>query len=189
MKNPICYTLEIAVLTASLAYTAYAANPAPGYIDFGRFPQSGGEFVEIDLKSNLISMVTRLTAKDQPEVAELLRDLHSIRVNVIGLNDENRDDVEKRIKTIRTELDAKGWERIVSAQSQKEDVGIYLKTRGEEAVEGLVITVLEGTREAVLINIVGNIKPEKLGAIGERLNIEPLKKVGRSLEKPSASEK
>jgi hypothetical protein len=64
-----------------------------------------------------------------------------------------------------------------------------IKTRGEEAVEGLVITVLEGKGEAVLINIVGDIKPEKLGAIGERLNIKPLKKVGRSLEKKPESEK
>ena len=191
MKHPVRHSLGIAALLAAitLSTSTNAANPAPGYIDFGKFPASSGEFVEIDLKSNLLSMVTRLTQKEDPEVADLLRGLHSIRVNVIGLNEDNRDEMEKRIKAIRSELDTKGWERIVTAQKQKEDVGIYLKTRGEEAVEGLVITVLQGKREAVLINIVGDIKPEKLGAIGERLNIEPLKKAGRSLEKQPTPEK
>ena len=50
-------------------------------------------------------------------------------------------------------------------------------------MEGLVITVIEGNREAVLINIVGDIKPDKIAVIGERMNIEPLKKAGEALKK------
>jgi hypothetical protein len=50
-------------------------------------------------------------------------------------------------------------------------------------VEGLVVTILDGNREAVLVNIVGNIKPEQVALLGERFNIEPLKKVGQTLEK------
>jgi riboflavin synthase alpha subunit len=91
--------------------------------------------------------------------------------------------MEKRVKTIRSELDGQGWERIVTAQQKDEDVGVYVKTRGQEAVEGIVITVLEAKGEAVLVNIVGDIKPEKLAMLGERFNIEPLKKIGPTLEK------
>jgi hypothetical protein len=54
--------------------------------------------------------------------------------------------------------------------------------RGPEAVEGVVVTVLDGKKQAVLINIVGDIRPEKLGAIGERFNIDPLKQLGKGLE-------
>ena len=60
-------------------------------------------------------------------------------------------------------------------------MGVFLKTRGGEAVQGLVVTVLEGNRQAVLINIVGDIKPEQIAEIGEKLGIDPLKKVGRSI--------
>ena len=91
--------------------------------------------------------------------------------------------METRVKKIRSDLDAQGWERIVTAQKKDEDVGVYLKTRGEEAVEGVVVTVIESNREAVFINIVGNIKPEKIAVIGERFNIEPLKKIGQAVEK------
>ena len=66
----------------------------------------------------------------------------------------------------------------MTAQKKDEDVGVYIKTRGEEAVQGVVVTVIDGNKEAVLVNIVGDIKPEKLAIIGERFNIEPLKKIG-----------
>ena len=177
--------LGIAAIGAVIGGSAYAETPAPGYVDFGKFvpPASGGEFVEVNIKGNLISMVSRLTAKHEPEVAEMLRGLQLIRVNVIGLDSGNRADVEKRVKTIRSELDAQGWERVVTVQNSGEDVNIYMKTRGEEAVQGLVVTVLDGKKEAVLVNIVGDIKPEKLAVIGERFNVEPLKKAGKAVKK------
>jgi hypothetical protein len=78
---------------------------------------------------------------------------------------------------------------VVAVQQKNQDVGIYAKLRGEEAVEGVVVTVLEANREAVLINIVGDIKPEKLAVVGERFNIEPLKKLGPLLKKQAASQK
>jgi len=71
----------------------------------------------------------------------------------------------------------------VAVQKKGEDVGVFLKTRGEETIEGLVVTVLDGRKEAVLVNIVGDIKPEKIAVVGEKLNIDPLKKIGRELGK------
>ena len=114
-------------------------------------------------------MAARLVEKSEPDVADLIRGLQLIRVNVIGLDDSNRSEMEKRVKKIRSELDDRGWERIVTAQKKDEDIGVYLKTRGADAVEGVVITVIEGNREAVLINIVGDIKPDKIAEIGERM--------------------
>ncbi len=185
MKHLVRSRLALALLSAAIGVGVHAENASSGYVDFGKFsaPASGGECVEVNINSNLISIVARLTEKSEPEVADLLRGLRSVRVNVIGLNDENRADMEKRVKTIRGELDARGWQRIVTVQKQGEDVGIYIKTRGEEAVEGVVVTVLEGNHEAVFVNIVGDIKPEKLAVLGERLNIEPLKKAAQAIEK------
>jgi len=185
MKHSIRSALTLAALATLVGVGIHAGDTPPGYVDFGKFspPTSGGEFVEVHITSNLISMVARLAEKSEPEIAELLRGLHRVRVNVIGLDDGNRAEMETRVKKIRSDLDAQGWERIVTAQKKDEDVGVYLKTRGEEAVEGVVVTVIESNREAVFINIVGNIKPEKIAVIGERFNIEPLKKIGQAVEK------
>jgi hypothetical protein len=81
----------------------------------------------------------------------------------------------KRIQKIRSDLDAKGWERNVNVREKNgEDVGVYTRTRGDEAFEGLVVTVID-SNEAVLINIVGDIRPEQIVELGESLNIKPLK--------------
>src|SRR5439155_22418785 len=98
---------------------------------------------EVHRTSNLIPLVARRAEKSEPEIAELLRGLRRVRVNVIGLDDGNRAEMEARVKKIRSDLDAQGWERIVTAQKKDEDVGVYLKTRGEEAAEGVVVSGIE----------------------------------------------
>lgn len=185
MKRTIASTLAAAALTAVLILSAHADTSHPGFVDFGKFvaPTNGGESVEVNLNGSLISMAAKLTEKSEPEIADLLKGLRAVRVNVIGLTDENRADLESRMKTVRSELDTKGWQRIVTVQNKGEDVGVYLKTRSDEAVEGLVVTVLDGNRQAVFVNIVGEIKMEKLAEIADRLDIEPLKKAAKAIEK------
>jgi Domain of unknown function (DUF4252) len=189
MKNFTHNSLGVALLVALMQIGVQAANPA-GYVDFGKLSpgDSGSQFVEVNVNSNLIAMVGRLAQKAEPDVADLLQGLHSIRVNVIGLNDDNRADIETRIKAIRTQLDSQGWERIVAAQQKNEDVEVYLKTRGPDAVEGVVVMVLDGRKQAVLVNVVGDIKPEKLGMLGEKFNIDPLKKLGPAVNKKAEKE-
>ncbi len=77
----------------------------------------------------------------------------------------------------------------MTAQKDEQDVGVYLKTHGKETVQGVVVLVTEGKKEAVFINIVGDIKPEQLAQLGDRLHIDPLKKIGHATEKPEESEK
>lgn len=157
-----------------------AQEKAAGFVDFGKMPASsaGKEFVEISVGRALFAISAKLFEKSEPEVAALLRGLHLVQVNVVGLADDNRAEMQEHVRKIRADLAGKGWERIATVKKDKEDVAIYLKTRGEEAVEGLVITVLDGDKEAVFVNIVGNIKPEQVAMLGEKLNVDPLKKFG-----------
>ena len=185
--NSTRYHTGLAItLLAMASLTSFSAESLPpGQVDFGKIlpPDSGGDFVEVNIKSNLINMAARLAAKSEPEVAEVLRGVQAIRVNVVGLNNSNRAATQERVKTIRSELGTQGWERIVFAQSDKEDVGVYLKTRGDETVQGLVVTVMEGDKQAVLVNIVGDFNPDKLAMLGEKFNIDPLKKMAGPFKK------
>jgi len=183
MKQSVRSTLLLIALAGITATLAEAAVPA-GYVDFGKIPApaAGGQFVEVNVNSNIIAMVAKLTQKNEPDVADMIQGLKGIRVNVIGVDDENREEVESRVKAIREQLNSNGWDRVVTAQDKKQDVGVYLKTRGPEAVEGVVVTVLDGKKQAVLINVVGDINIDKLGLLGEKFNIDPLKKIGKSVK-------
>ena len=175
MKTIFCSIL----LCSSLLLNAQ--DRPPGFFDFGSLPASpsGGEDVEVVIGSLVMNMVAGVIKKPEPEAADLLKSLRSIRVHVIEMKDDNRKEMLERIKSIRTDLDAKGWERVVSAKQKKEDVAVYLKTKAEEAIEGLVVTVVDGDKEAVLVNIVGSIKPEQIATIGDKLNLPPLKKFAK----------
>lgn len=170
----------IAILLCS-SFILNAQDRPPGYIDFGQLPASpsGGEHVEIAVGGAVMGMVASVLKKPEPEAAELLKGLRSARVHVIEMKDDNRKEMLERIQAIRADLDTKKWERIVSVKKKKEDVGIYLKTGAENVIEGLVLTVVDGDKEAVLINIVGSIKPEQVATLGEKLNLPPLKKFAR----------
>ena len=190
MKHILRQACVLAAASLLLNSPLLAADSPPGMVNFGKFTKpTNGELVEINLTSDMIAMAIHLAGKGQPDLTEALGGLHSIRVNVVGLDDQNREEVTARMKSVRNELDAGGWQPIVKVQEKKEDVGIYLKTRGKDAVEGVVITVLEGRKQAVFINIAGDIKMDKLAALGDKLNIGALKKAAEALMKQATAPK
>lgn len=172
-------------LAASLAGGVLAQSTPAGFVDFGKFTPSSSadQFVEVKLGDSVIQLAAKLTKKHEPDVAELLRNVHSVRVNVIGLGDDNREQTTQKLRTIRADLEGKGWERIVNAQEKNQDVSVFLKTRNADTVEGVVVTVLDNNREAVFVNVVGDVKVEQLVTLGDKLNLEPLKQVGAAVEK------
>jgi len=190
MKKILRQTFVIAVASLLLSAPLPAADSPPGLVNFGKFTKpTNGELVEINLNNDTIAMAMQLAGKGQPDLAEALGGLHSVRVNVVGLDAQNREEVTARMKSVRSELDAAGWQRIVSVEEKKESVGIFLKSRGKEAIEGVVVTVLDGRKEAVFINIAGDIKMDKLAAVADKLNIGALKKVAAELMKQAAPPK
>jgi Domain of unknown function (DUF4252) len=170
--------ISTAALGAVLALTT-AGRADSGAFDFGELkpPGAGGEYVEVNIKGNLLAIVAKLAEKEQPDAADFLKSIHSIKVNVIGLDDANREVNERKIVELRNQLEGKGWEKNVTVKDHNSDVAVYTKLRGQEAVEGVVVTVIDDHKEAVLVNVVGDVRPEKLAALGERFDIEPLRKL------------
>lgn len=175
-------------LVTALALASYSINchaeTASGYVEFGKItpPGKGAEFVEVQLRSNLLNLAASLVAKENPEAAKLVRSVELVQVTVVGITKENRTDLDARLTKIRGDLEAKSWERNVCVKGKDgEDVAVFTKTRGAEALAGITITVKD-QQHAVFVNIVGDIKPEQVAALGESLNLEPLKQAGAALK-------
>jgi len=65
-------------------------------------------------------------------------------------------------------------------------VGVFVKMREDESIDGVVVTVIDRSDDkAVFVNVVGNITPEQISALGEGLNIEPLAKLSLKGRKKS----
>ena len=189
MKITIRSTVA-ALAVAGLTLTAHSES-SPGYVEFGKItpPGKGAEFVEVQLRSNLLNLAAGIIAKENAEAAKVIRSVELIQVNVVGITKENRADLDARLTKIRADLEAKHWERNVSVQGKKgEDVAVFTKTRGAEALAGIAITVRD-EKNVVFVNIVGDIKPEQVAALGESLNIEPLKEAGAAFKNDKDSAK
>lgn len=183
IRNALSFCAALAVLVAS--QTLMAADSTPGQVDFGKFsaPASGGEYVEVNISSALISMASRLVEKEEPEVAEILKKVISVKVHVVGLDSKNRSEMMQRAKDVVSKLSDQGWEKIVTAQKKNEDVNIFMKMADDQSVQGVALVVVEGEKQAVFINVAGDIKPEHLSMLGERFHVEQLKKTGAAANK------
>jgi len=106
----------------------------------------------------------------------------------MSLGEDNRADVEKRAQKVRKELASKGWERIVVAQQKDQDVSVYLKMTDSGTVQGITAVVMDGKEHAVFVNVVGDIKPEQLAILGDKLHLDPLKQIGHATEKKSKTQ-
>ena len=159
-----------------LCLSARAADA--GYVDLGKFkPTDGCQFVEVNLHAPLLKFASVFVDKNEPEVAALIRAVKHVRVNVVGYNESTRAETTDRVENVRRELEAQGWTQMVTVKEAEkaENVAVFVKMGADESIEGLVVTVMDSRKkEAVFVNLVGNIKPEQIAMIGKRLNIDPL---------------
>lgn len=179
MNHTLRNLTAAATVAALMSTTVWAATPSAGYVDFGKFSADVGEqFVEVDVNAALLKLAAAFAKHEDPAIAELLNRLERVRVNVFGLNDQNRSATLDRINVVRAGLDQQGWVRVVTVREKKgDDVAVFIKQATEDSIHGVVVTVLGADGQAVLVNIVGDVPLEQIAKLGESLNIEPLRKL------------
>lgn len=180
MKNLLSSNLAAATLCLALL-PSLAAAEEPGYADFGKFSAGpASRFVEVNVRAGLLKFAAKIAAAHEPDAAELLKNIKHVRVNVVGLDETNQAATVARVQAIRADLEQKGWEKIVTAHEPKksgsDDVVVFMKS-DDDTILGIVVTVIASKGEAVLVNVVGNIRAEELARLGEKLDIKPLSKL------------
>lgn len=180
MKNFVRTSLAAAALSLAFVTSSYADDTEAGFVDIGQFaPSAGGQFVEVNLSQGVLKFAAKIAAREEPEAAELINNLKRIRVNVIGMDDSNRADTIAKIESVRRKLESQGWTQLVTVRDRNEgdNVDVHVKQRGDNNIDGLVVTVINKKGEAVFVNIVGNISAEQLGIIADKFDIGQLKHI------------
>jgi hypothetical protein len=191
MNHLLRSSLAAATLSLALTTFASAAETEAGAIDIGQLmPSAKGKFVEINISATMLKFAARIATRQEPETADLLRNLKCIRVNVVGMDDSNRAATTEQIESVRRKLEAEGWTKMVTVREKEggDNVDIHVKQHGEESIDGLVVTVIDKKGEAVFVNIVGNINADQLGKIADKFDLEPLRKVHLKIEAKKKAE-
>jgi hypothetical protein len=146
-------------------------TPVKGLIPFD-FPNAPEAKVEVNLSSKLIGLVAK-GAKSESEFAELIRMLTGVYVRIYAAA---AVDVERMTGHYIGKLEKEKWELVAKVKEGNEtiQVGMLLD---ENTVYGVFVVVASST-ETILVNIVGQIAPERMSdLLGnlEKLGLPALK--------------
>ncbi|OUW17510.1 MAG: hypothetical protein CBD18_04390 [Opitutales bacterium TMED158] len=175
MKRLItAFSAAIALAAINLnAQTEAAADL--GRIDFAEFISASPNDakVEVNISKPLLRLATSLVKEESPEVAALIHGLESIRVRVYEITDDNRSEFEQSVQDISSKLSDEKWEKLARVRDGNANVGIFARILDDDSISGIVVSVAE-KKEAVFVNIVGDVALDAIADLGKQLNLPAL---------------
>jgi hypothetical protein len=155
----------------------------PNYVDFNQldFFKNHEKKVEVYLRPPLLKFAAKAASKEDPELSNLLENIKLISVNVFQIDDKIIQDIKIIINDVSKKLKSKNWENVVSVKNEKDYVEIYTQIIGDK-FSGIVIMAVNG-KEAVFVNVIGDIRPEQLEKLGGKFNIPNLKNIDTEKQK------
>jgi hypothetical protein len=84
------------------------------------------------------------------------------------------DEIADSMAVLARDLDAQGWERVVRIREEEDHVDIYFRLSTDADLIYGVAIMAASDDETVLVNIVGDISVEDLGALARRFDIDEL---------------
>lgn len=174
LKRTLLLTFATSLTALLLSGPAYALTS--GQFDFADLSAQYGEpKVEVNLNANLMQIIGHFADKDEPEMAEVLSKLESIKVRIYNLNEE-LETVNAALDRVSSALKLDNWETLVTVNNNEENqkVRIFSKST-DNVIDGVVVMVVSPEKdggEAVFINIVGEIDPANIAKITNKIDIE-----------------
>lgn len=154
----LCIFIDIVPRGEAFAEAQKEKEETKGLIAFD-FPNAREAKIEVNLSGKLISLVAK-AAKPNPEVTELLEMLKGVYVRVY----ENHTTTDnKLVHHYEDRLEHEKWEVIAKVKEEGETVQVRILL-GEDIIFGLFVMVA-GEAEVTLVNIVGEINPERIGEL------------------------
>lgn len=179
IRMPLTAALLIIVVTC----VARAQDSRIQLAGLDHLAAKASQSVDVSIDERLIKMAAKVlpNSGDEAQVKKLINGLKGIYVKRFEFEAENQYTVAD-LETIRTQLRAPGWMRMVNVVSKKEgNIEVYLMTLGEQ-ISGLAV-LHSDTKELTLVNIVGPIDLEKLAQLEGQLGVPDL---GIEPQKPKA---
>lgn len=175
-----CVLLALTVTTADAQrrLSEEELREQPGYVDFeGVWNWSDGdEEVELILTQPLLGFAGAFVRGEDPDLADLILDLHLVRVNQFTFSRGDEDQILEFIDDTDERLRGDQWDNIVKVRDRDERVNVFVKLDGdgtdpaETYMNGLCILVIDGD-EAAFVNVVGRFRLEDIARVGAQFDI------------------
>lgn len=107
---------------------------------------------------------------DDPEVRELLKSLDGVRIRIYEI-DGDASRVAARMGAMSRRLQDDGWKPVVVVREGSRASHMLLRAV-DERICGLTVLVSDGESEAVVINLMGEIRPQQFGDVMAALDVD-----------------
>ncbi len=182
---PVMMMTGLMLLVASVAAQDEAYRNSPGYFEFGDVLEysDGDELVEIDLSQPLLGLLGAVMGSEDPELADLMRELELVKVNMFSYDRDSEGDLTKLVDDLNKRLKSGDWQNIVRVRGE-EDVNVFVKmgSRGDgnnpddATFQGLTVLFMDDY-EAVFVNVVGEFGLDEIARVGRHFDIPHLEDI------------
>jgi Domain of unknown function (DUF4252) len=167
----------LAAVIAAAVTLSLRAQEVKMPVNLDKLAEHATETVDVTLDSSMLQLASRFLSKDDPDqvhVKQLVSKLKGVYVRSFEF-DKDGQYSKRDVESIRSQLRAPSWTRIVGVKSTKgENSEIYLKKNGDQ-VAGLVLINAE-PKELTIVHIDGAIDPQELSELGGHMGIPKLDK-------------
>ena len=160
------------ILVAALAASLLAADDIKFPINFEKLAERATETVDVTLDASMLQLASGFLSKDDPDESQakkLVSKLKGVYVRSFEFDKDGQYSMAD-VDSLRAQLKAPEWVRIVGVKSIKgENTGVFVHRIGD-SIHGLVVIAAE-PRELTIVHIDGPIKPEELSELSGHMGI------------------
>ena len=130
--------------------------------------------VDVTVDQKLLTLAWKFLREerspDEKLVKDIVKDLKGVFVKRFVFEKEN-EYTEADVETIRSQLNAPAWTKIVGVRSKREGMNVDVHIMTEESlIRGLAVLIAE-PKALTVVNIVGPLDVEKLSQLGGKFGI------------------
>lgn len=149
--------------------------------DFSGLSGKATESVDISLDGDMLRSAGQFmggsNAQASGAVSEALKGIQGIYIRVFEFEQPNVYSTAD-LAGVRKQLEAPGWKRLMSVHSKDGHVDLFLRDAGKDPNDGGMAMVISEPKEFVIINIVGNVDPEKLRQLQGKFGVPSIPGLG-----------
>ncbi len=149
-------------ITASHSNEGFAELDSPGIFDTDNS-------VSLSIGPTLLHFAAA-HIDDDPETQALLRNLDGVRIRVYEI-EHNPEQVAARLSRMQYNLQQSGWEPVMLVRDEGQETHLLVKIR-DERILGLTLLTMDEDSEVVVINLMGEIRPQSFSNVMVALDVE-----------------
>jgi len=164
LLGTLLLNLSACGITAPRSSEGFAELDSPGIFDTDRS-------VSLSIGPTLLRFAAAHMDEDEdPQTRALLRDLDGVRIRVYEI-ERNSEQVAMRVARMKTRLQQAGWEPVMLVRDAGDETHLLVKIENERIL-GLTLLTMEEDSEVVVINLMGEIRPQNFSRVMVALEVD-----------------